>query len=113
MQCSIGENSHKQGLKHPNANSAYAKKNGCSSLTAHLCASVVRISKMICQCNKSCEWAGIEHIQQTGTLVCRGAVMGRAASGGASAPEPPRATRSQPESIRMRAKTNFLSSARV
>ena len=48
-RCSIGENSRKQGLKHPRAKSAYAKTNGCSSLTAHLSASVVSFFMMICQ----------------------------------------------------------------
>ena len=45
MRCSVGENSHKQGLKHPHSKSEYAKTNGCSSLTAHL----VRVSCFIIQ----------------------------------------------------------------
>jgi len=50
-----------------------------------------------------CAWGACVCVHGARVYVC----MGRAATGGALAPEPPRATRNQPESILIRQKTLF------
>ena len=57
--------------------------------------------------------SGIHGAQNCTINVFKSRGAGRAASGGALAPQPPRATRSQPEPIEFSPKNNFFSFFRV